>query len=164
MKILAYQFSKIVVLSGVILISATCQQGNRRPCRYLIPDGYVGWVRIDFKVENEEPLGVEDDHYLYVFPESGHVKTSTDIEYGWATDEFYYYSDTSRTRLESTGWGGGGMIWGAANGWSGFTYEERTATYQHFFVGTEDQFKMYANLTEENGLPEIGNLQIPHAH
>lgn len=164
MKSWTYYFSKIVLVGSVFLSSASCQDTNRRPSRYLIPDGYVGWLRIDFDIEKEPALPVEEGYFLFKFSPSGHIKTSSDIEYGWASDEFYYYSENSRTQLKSTGWGGGGMIWGGSNGWLGSTYEERTATYQHLFVGTEDQFNKYAGLKNEDGLPKVGNLNVEGAH
>jgi hypothetical protein len=120
----------------------------------LIPNGYVGWVRIDFKIKHSSALPVEDGYYLVKLPTQGHIQTSSDIEYGWATDEYYYYSNGKREVLASTGWGEGGMIWGQFNGSRQGPDEP---PYQYFFVGTEEQFKEFGvTLKGENGRPLVG--------
>ena len=63
-SILALSF----LLLGGVVISAGCQEKERRPSRYLIPDGYVGWVRINFNVKDALPVSFEDGHYLFKFP------------------------------------------------------------------------------------------------
>src|SRR5437868_295413 len=88
-----------LLIIGGVMVSAACQEKQRRPSRYLILKGYVGWVRIDFKVKDAPPVPTEDEHYLFKFPPSGHLRTSSDMEYGWASgDDFYYYSgDAGKT-------------------------------------------------------------------
>jgi hypothetical protein len=164
MNIWACRFSSILFVSSILLSHVSCQDTSRRPERHLIPEGYVGWLRIDFGIKDAPPIPVEDGYHLFKFSSSGRLQTSTENEYGWAKDEFYYYSDSTRIRLAATGWGAGGMIWGESNGWSGTTYEKRTATYEHFFVGTEEQFRKYADLKNEDGLPKVGNLKAEDAH
>jgi len=101
----------------VIVVSAACYRKQRRPSRYLVPEGYIGWVRIDFRVKEAPPLLIEDEHYLFEIPASGRLQTSSDMEYGWASsDDFYYYAGDTRQNLTETTWGGGGAIWGQSNG------------------------------------------------
>lgn len=79
----------VLILSGILAFGA-CQRKERRPSRYLIPEGYVGWIRIDFKVKDAPALAIEDNHYLFIIPASGHLETSSDLEYGWSSkDDFY---------------------------------------------------------------------------
>ncbi|HYV03646.1 MAG TPA: hypothetical protein VFB82_03615 [Blastocatellia bacterium] len=77
--------------------STSCQK-QRRPSRYLVPKGYVGWVKILFKVKDAPPLSVEDGHYLFKIPTDGKLETSSDIEFGVASDDYYYYSEDTRER------------------------------------------------------------------
>jgi hypothetical protein len=52
----------------VVLLSAwfvwTCLKSTRRPNRYLIPDGYIGQVRIEYRVKGVPKLPLEDGHFL----------------------------------------------------------------------------------------------------
>jgi hypothetical protein len=131
----------LLTLCGVI-VPAACQEKQRRPSRYLIPKGYVGWVQIDFKVRDARLLPTEDGHYLFKFPPSGRLRTSSDIEYGSASgDDFYYYSGGERQRLEATMSGEGGMIWEQSNGSVQDGANNVTAIFEDLFVGTEEQFE-----------------------
>ena len=123
--------------------STGCVTQQRQPVRYLIPEGYVGWVRIEFRVKEALALPVEDGYYICKFPPNGHVQTSSDIEYGVAKDEYYYYSNSNLRPLAITGWDGGGMIWAGSTGKSTDSNNVVTAIYEHFFVGTEEEYKRY---------------------
>ena len=142
-----------------VAISAACQEREqRRPSRYLIPEGYVGWIRIDFKVKDAPPLPVEDERYLFKIPHSGHLKTSSDIEYGWASGDDFYYSGKTRRKLVETMWGKGGMIWGQSNGSAEDSAGNKTAIYEHVFIGTEEQFKKCAWERDENYNLKVGAI------
>jgi uncharacterized protein DUF6843 len=107
----------------------------RRPNQVLVPDGYVGWIQIIYNVPDAPELSKENGSYIIKLPPSGRLKTSSRVEYGWARDEFYSYSGTRRTRLNVTGWGGGGMVWaGAIEGSS----PNQAMVY---FIGSEAMFK-----------------------
>jgi len=46
--------------------------------RIILPDGYVGWVRVDFELKSAPELDVKNgDTATIVVPESGFVQTST---------------------------------------------------------------------------------------
>jgi uncharacterized protein DUF6843 len=123
----------------------------------LIPEGYVGWVRITFRKTDAPALPIEDGHYLFKIPSSGRLETSSDIEYGVASrDDYFYYCGDSRRKLDSTGWGGGGMVWGEYNGWSGNNFAERTDVHEGFFIGTEEQMKTLGADKDEHSQPKVG--------
>lgn len=146
-----------LLLIGGIAIIVACQEKQRRPSRYLIPEGYVGWVRINFNVKGTPPIPIEEGHYLFKFPPSGLIETSSDLEYGWAKDEYYYYCGDTRRKLESTGWGDGGMIWAGYNGSSG-NHPIETDIHAGFFVGTEEEEKKYGSEKDENYQPKRGAI------
>jgi hypothetical protein len=123
--------------------STACQEQQRRSSRYLISEGYVGWVRINFNVKDAPALSIEDGYYLFKFSSDGKLNTSSNMEYGWGNDEYYYYSGNTRKELKVTVWGGGGMIWGASNGAAQSAQGTDEPPYQLFFVGTEEQYKKY---------------------
>ena len=132
-----------------------CLGKRATPCRYLIPKGYVWWVRIDFNVKDAPPLPLEDGFYLLKIPPDGNLRTSTREEYGPTTFEYFYYSGSDLTPLKSTGWDGGGMIWAQSNGSRSGTVE----THEHFFFGTEAQDSTLAeNYRDENWDRKIGPI------
>jgi len=152
---------KAALLLFVILASSfamhACQQ-QRTPSRYLIPQGYVGWVRIDFSVSGAPQLLKENGHWNFTFPDSGKIQTSSEMEYGAVDDEYYYYSGNSRTSLKETGWGDGGMIWGGFNGKKEGNDQK---IYQYFFVGTEAQLSEFGlKSKDEDGHPKVGNIHL----
>jgi hypothetical protein len=113
----------------------------RHPTKFLIPQGYVGWVKIEHG-EGGPPLEMSNGIYICRIPTSGILQTSSMLEDGWAKDEYFYYSEDGSLRtLPDTGWGGGGMIWGgntefqlAGNGIRPKRFSE------NFYVGREDQY------------------------
>lgn len=142
----------------------TLLRDDRRPNRYLIPEGFVGWVRIDYEVGDSPELPIEDGFRLYRIPPTGLLETSSASESGWASDE-YYYVDASgeREKLPVTSRRGGGMIWGASL-LLGTTREDRndasTATsegvaHEQFFVGPEELAQQQP-ARNENGEPIYG--------
>jgi Family of unknown function (DUF6843) len=109
----------------------------RQPTRFLIPNGYVGWVKVEYGESGAPPLPFVAGKYICRIPEDAELRTSSLLEYGWGRDEYAYYSsDGSERTLPVSGWGGGGMIWG------GFTSGPNGAQItESFFVGSESQFQ-----------------------
>jgi hypothetical protein len=124
----------------------------RHPTKFLIPQGYVGWVKIEHG-ESAPPLEMSNGVYIYRIPASGILQTSSSLEDGWAKDEYFYYSEDGSLRaLPNTTWGGGGMIWGGniefqleANGIRPTRFSET------FYVGREDQY--HKNVSGQTELP-----------
>jgi len=140
----------------MLFLTVAC--GRRRsPSRYLIPQDYVGWVRIEFNINGAPVLEKEDGYSRFTIPESGRLQTSSSIEYGVAHDEYYYYSPRGRTVLKETRSGGNGLIWAAFTGKDEDRYPE---TYQYFFVGTEAQLKEFGWKSKDaDGHPIVGNIK-----
>lgn len=136
--------------------SIACQQ-QRHPGRYLIPNGYVGWVKILFKVQDAPPLPIEDGCYVFKIPADGRLQTSSDIEFGVASDEYYYVSERTREALRSTGWDGGGMIWAGYNGRTENGNHEVTEIHEGFFVGTEEEYRKFGAGHED----KVGPIKAP---
>ena len=110
---------------------------RRAPERFLIPAGYSGWVRVDFRQKGAPPLPLEDGRLLLKLNSDGTLQTSSDPQPGHGRDEFFYYAGDRRTRLSNAGVCKGGMVWQI-----GTMVDERTSTpFARFFVGTEDQYR-----------------------
>jgi len=72
---------------------AACDHGKRRPANIYIPDGYVGWVRIEYGVANAPRLKTDTFgpwEYQW-FPPSGLLQTSSRLDDGAASANSYFY-------------------------------------------------------------------------
>jgi hypothetical protein len=110
---------------------------RRPPERFLIPAGYIGWVRINFRQKGAPSLPTEDGHILLKLNAQGILQTSSDPQQGHGKDEFFYYGGDRRTLLSNAGVCKGGMIWQVET-----MVDESTSTpFSRFFIGTEDQYR-----------------------
>jgi len=119
---------------------------RRPPERYLIPAGYTGWVRIDFRQPGAPALPIEDGRRLLKLSAQGTFQTSSDPLPGHGKDEFFAASATGRTALSNAGVCKGGMIWGLET----MTDERTGKPFTRFFVGTEDQYRHEVDPTGKN--------------
>jgi len=124
---------------------------RRPPERYLIPAGFTGWTRIEFRKKDAAPLPVEDGRRLYKLDDHGTLSTSSDPPRGHGKDEFYYYtgnesSGTSpaeraaasqRTPLSTAGVCKGGMVWELDT----LVDDPSSTPFSRFYVGTEAQYR-----------------------
>jgi hypothetical protein len=110
---------------------------RRPPERFLIPAGYSGWVRVDFRQKDAPPLPMEDGRLLLKLNAQGALQTSSDPQLGHGRDDFFYNSGDRRTPLSNAGVCKGGMIWQIET-----MVDDRTSTpFERFFVGTEGQYR-----------------------
>jgi uncharacterized protein DUF6843 len=141
-------------LLGVIIWLAV-DAPIRHSSRFLIPEGYVGWVRIEFQVVGAPVLPIERGVDVFRIPPSGLLRTSSPEEFGWAKDQYRYYSEKSSRILPDTNSGAGGLVWGKINGEE--TDSQGKRTYEEFFVGTRQQFA-----EQTSGEPKVGS-SVPTA-
>jgi hypothetical protein len=110
---------------------------RRPPERFLIPAGYSGWVRVDFRHKDAPPLPMEEGRFLLKLDAQGTLQTSSDPQLGHGRDDFFYYSGDRRTPLSNVGVCKGGMVWQIET-----MVDDRTSTpFERFFVGTEGQYR-----------------------
>jgi hypothetical protein len=130
----------------------------RYPTRYLVPDGYVGWIEVRYGEKNAPELPLVDGAFLCKVPGDGIVNTSSVIQDGWAKDEYSYYSRNGSTiGLKETGWGSGGMIWAPSDEWKDTA--QRTRVDAYFFVGTEEQYRRLTSRGERRPFNQSGAIQ-----
>jgi hypothetical protein len=131
----------LLVFCAIALTS--CIEPQATPGTYLIPYGYIGWVRVDHNVENAPSLPIENGRQLYRFPSSGRLQTSSRLQYTRGRDvAYFYYSNESRRPLNSTDPGGGGTIWGEFKNSMACSREETKECYEYIFVGSEELYKV----------------------
>jgi hypothetical protein len=126
----------VAILATIVVPISACN--TRRPARFLIPQAFKGWVRIDFQVRNAKPLPVEDGHWLFTLDAIGHLRTSNQLDGGSAVDDFFYVSDSRQTPLRKTESCHGGSIWGVS---TGSDTNSNRADREWFFVGSEAEYR-----------------------
>jgi hypothetical protein len=149
------QFAALAILGLPVLVAALLfgpaafdlAFHRRPPERYLIPAGFTGWTRIEFRKRGAPPLPVEDGHRLLKLDAQGRLSTSSDPRAGHGKDDFYYYatraatgwtsSDEQRTPISNAGVCKGGMVWELDTR----VDESTSISFTRFFVGTEDQYR-----------------------
>src|SRR5215831_5806252 len=117
--ILALIFVSLPVLVGITVYGPFALDlllHRRPPSHFLIPSGYVGWVRIEYGVSGAPPLPREGKYRLLRLEKDGTLKTSSDLPEGWGRDQFFYDSGSTRQPLSNAGWCKGGMIWNEETG------------------------------------------------
>ncbi len=140
------------------LLLAGGQEKRRLPYRYLIPEGYVGWVRIDFNVENAPPLPIEDGYYLLKIPRNGRLKTSSQpMEVKGV--QYYYFSESARYQLESSTLSDTCMVRDPFL--AGVTDGSTSKLFRYLFVGPESLYEKHRLNSptldlEEDGYPKAG--------
>jgi hypothetical protein len=129
----------LALLTGLGLwLGMSTRNLNHRSSRFLIPEGYTGWIRVEFGVQGAPPLPMEGGQYVFKIPSDGLLRTSSAEQYGWATDHYYFYSAQGVRALPDSG--PAGLIWGKINGEESGAKGKRK--YEEFFVGDAQHFKI----------------------
>jgi len=110
-----------------------------RQSKFLVPEGYIGWVLLDYEVKDAEPVSTENGLEVFRFPANGILETSSTGPQRGAEDTYLYYTKNGSVREITTDYRSGkGMIWGQHEG-----TRNGTLSQFGFFVGTEQQYKKY---------------------
>jgi hypothetical protein len=129
-----------LLMSLALWLGWTGQHSSLRASRFLIPEGYTGWVRVEFEVRGAPPLSTVGGEYVLRIPADGILRTSSSEQYGWARDHYYYHSAEGVRPIPDSGQAP--LIWGKINGEASGAAGKRK--YEEFFVGTAQQFKNQA--------------------
>jgi hypothetical protein len=110
---------------------------NLPTSRFLIPEGYVGWMRVEHDVECAPPVPVEDGVRIFRFTGANVLETSSPLPEPAAEREYFYFAaDGSERNLAADYRNGDGMIWQESPG-----SRDGKMRMFIFFVGTEEQSK-----------------------
>lgn len=110
---------------------------RQSPERFLVPSGYQGWARIEFRQKGTPPLPVEDGRALLKLDEHAKLRTSSSPPSNHNNDQFFYYAGDRRTPLSNAGVCKGGMVWQVET-----MVDEPTSTpFTRFYIGTEAQYR-----------------------
>ncbi len=126
-----------LLTSLALWLSVSARNSTRPASRFLIPEGYTGWIRIEFEVQGAPTLAMEGGEYILKIPSDGVLRTSSAEQYGWARDHYYYYSAQGMRPLSDSG--SDALIWGKINGEGSGASGKRK--YEELFVGSAQQFR-----------------------
>ena len=160
--------SSLILVIASILAAAQRKDERLHPYMYLIPKGYVGWIRVDFAVRDAPPLPVKGNYYVVKIPATGHFQTSTLDAYRPTGDVYLYECGVERQKLIiSQREEASCRIWGNFEGPA--TISDATPyPFRYFFVGPKEQYEKYQfsgenlqNLElEKDGFPKVGTKVI----
>jgi hypothetical protein len=126
-----------------------------RSWRFLIPEGYRGWVRVEFGIPGAPPLPAEAGQIVLKIPPTGLLRTSSPEQYGWAKDDYVFYASGGLQSIPDSG--AGKLIWGKINN-SEESGSSGPRRYEEFFVGTQQQFKDQAEQSRPNDSPRDSHV------
>jgi hypothetical protein len=158
-----------LILPLILLSHVGCEDEHRRPAKIYLPQGYVGWVRIEYGVQGAPEL--ERDFFgpweYQRFPPSGLLQTSSKLYDGAASVNYFYYSANDVTPLPDQMINGGLISWCVLK--SDGTRLERN--FLTFFVGPTEGYEKHKQELERfrkgdcqyvieslEDLPKVGNL------
>jgi hypothetical protein len=123
-----------VVLVGVFVASVLLAP----EIRWEFPDGFRGWVVVRHEDPSCPAMVQDGPTRVITLDQPGCGCTSDPLPERWRPSYAYVHPDGARTEILSTGWGGGGAVWGGATAprQDSMPFPEHT-----FFVGTEEEFK-----------------------
>lgn len=91
--------SRLVWVSLSVVLLTGCS-GDTRSSTYLIPNGFVGRIRVQYDIQRSPALPIEAGRYLIRIPITGTLQTSTSLPHGWHDlEDFYYVNGNTRMRL-----------------------------------------------------------------
>jgi hypothetical protein len=139
-----FRFGKVaalVIILQTVSISIQSQTSLKtQPYRFLIPEGYVGWIRVDFDVSGAPPLPIEDGFYIFKFSESGRLQTSSGDIVESRRNEFLYYSTEGSYKLKVAGPIEKRMVHGEFSGPGPGHIAPVPNHYRYFFIGPTNVF------------------------
>jgi len=92
-------FYCLLVIAVASAFFTSCEE-KRTPISYELPKNYVGWVTVKYEKKNVPELKSVDGKYLIKISNDGFAETSSRIENGWASDEYYWMDGDKKVVLE----------------------------------------------------------------
>lgn len=157
------------VLSVFLILLLSCSalgQGQPQvktlPYRFLIPEGYVGWIRIDFDVAGAPEIPIEDGFYVFKVSKSGRLQTSSSDLVESTRNQFFYYSGATKYRIKLGGPLDGRLVQEEFSGPGSGHLPPVPNHYRYIFIGPLKALEAYratdpkARPKEPDGYPRVG--------
>ncbi|MBS2968616.1 hypothetical protein J9317_07585 [Metabacillus sp. KIGAM252] len=124
---------RFIAAAFALLISSGCKEDDQAsPRTFLIPEGYTGWVKIEYDSTVKASTSQNEGEVLKA-DSKGLIKTSSSsIHEGWAESDYFYVSEKGKKKKLNPDQ----MIHGNSSG-----RESNEKTEQYFFIGTNEEFQ-----------------------
>lgn len=155
-------FVAIISTFGLLTSGVAQKRDLSLPYRFLIPEGYVGWVRVDFDVATAPPLPIEEGYRIFKFTESGRLQTSSSDTVDSRRNQFFYYSERGTHLLEVGGPLNRRLVQEEFSGPGPGHLAPVPNRYRYIFIGPRGAFEKHRALNpqlrpkEEDGYPRVG--------
>ncbi len=135
------------LLISIAVTSCSFQSdGGKCSTKFLISQGYYGWIHVEYGIDGSPQLPVEQGSYLIKVSTTNHIVTSSLIS-NMHRNEFFYYSKYGTKELRQslkTSCGRDNMIW--ADFCSRTADENSPQSKEDIFVGTEEQYRKLSSI------------------
>jgi uncharacterized protein DUF6843 len=82
----------VIVASLLAFACGPIYKPDRPPEKALLPDGFVGWTRLDYGVQGAPALPRDGEYVVVRYPADGHLVTSSVLSGTYGLRDVYYYS------------------------------------------------------------------------
>ena len=147
--------SKFIIISIFIftLFTSSCSAFQTKTSKYIIPQDYVGWVRIYYGIKDAPALPVSDYGltYIHKIQSDGKLITSTIKDFD-SHSTFYFYDAGQEKEIINSSKAAHGLESGSYDTPCIVTNEQNDAdcqaskiSYVMFYVGTDAQYQEAKN-------------------
>jgi hypothetical protein len=136
-----------MVVLGLLAVGQAFHWGSSKANIWLIPEGCVGWVVVEYGVPDAPALPMEDGFGVITVPPSGRVLTSSDIVWSPRIDYHWYVRGEKRV-AKARSLGGGTRQATSTTG------TQRYTSYD--FIGTETDKQAIGMVRDADGNPVPG--------
>jgi hypothetical protein len=85
-----------VIVGVVIPVAIVVFVPPPKAYTWILPEGYAGWMRVDFGVVGAKPLPVEDGYRVVRVPDSGVVETCDALITSPSREQYFYEKEGKR--------------------------------------------------------------------
>lgn len=144
-------FVRAILQLAVLAGCGHAHTPDRPPELVLLPDGFVGWVRLDYGVEGAPPLPREGESVVLRFPDDGYLKTSSVLKGSYGLRVVQYYAGERRVPLPDA--------FHATGGFTTWKPDDKvTSAFYHF--GTEaDATATAPDVKDADDNPVLGKVR-----
>ena len=151
------------------LIQPACDDSPKRPAHIQIPDGYIGWVRIELGVPNTPKLQTDGNWEIQRVPPSGLLQTASEpLDMNAVAPVDYSYYSGDKLKVLPDGFISVGVVGGCFKKSNGERFKQKFVT---FFVGPKADYEKRKQELDQyrrgdceyvvnnlDDLPKVGNV------
>jgi hypothetical protein len=147
----------VAALAVAALLFESCSplyKLDRPPEKILLPDGFVGWTRLDYGVDGAPPLPRDGQFVVVKYPPSGLLVTSSVPTGSYGLKKVYYYAGTAVVPAPSG--------FRATGGFTTWNERDPETRYSWFaFYGTDADAAEPEPERDSGADPPLGGIRVP---